>query len=67
MTGIIFKTKLIFRTEFIFAKSNASVKYMHQSKYLRKEGRRISNFSQELQKDKSFLMLSPAIHLKGWG
>ena len=32
MTGIILKTKLIFRTEFIFAKSNASVKYMHQSK-----------------------------------
>ena len=25
------------------------------------------NFSQELRKDKSFQMLSPAIHLEGWG
>ena len=24
-------------------------------------------FSQELQKDKSFQMVSPAIHLEGWG
>ena len=31
------------------------------------EKRRILNFSQELQKDKSFQMLSPAIHLEGWG
>ena len=39
----------------------------NQSKYLPKEGTRILFFSQELQKDKSFQMLSPAIHLEGWG
>ena len=38
-----------------------------QSKYLKKEGRKILNFSQELPKDKSFQTLSPAIHLEGWG
>ena len=38
-----------------------------QSKYLPKEGTRILFFSQELQKDKSFQMVSPAIHLEGWG
>ena len=27
---------------------------------------RKKNFSRELQKDKSFQMLSPAIHLEGW-
>ena len=32
-----------------------------------KEGRKILNFSQELQKYKSFQMLSRAIHLEGWG
>ena len=39
----------------------------YQSKYLKKEGKRILNFSQELRKDKRFQMLSPAIHLEGWG
>ena len=39
----------------------------YYSKYLKKEGRRILIFSQELQKDKSFQMLSPAIYLEGWG
>ena len=39
----------------------------YQSKYLKKEGRRILDYSQELQKDKSIQMLSPAIHLEGWG
>ena len=29
--------------------------------------KKILNFSQELQKDKSFQMVSPAIHLEGWG
>ena len=28
---------------------------------------RKKNFSRELQKDKSFQTLSPAIHLEGWG
>ena len=39
----------------------------YQSKYFKKEGRRILNFSQELQKDKSFQMLSQTIHLEEWG
>ena len=39
----------------------------YQSKNLKKEGRRILNFFQEWQKDKSFQMLGPAIHLEGWG
>ena len=39
----------------------------NQSKYLPKEGTRILFFSQELQKDKSFQMISQAIHLEGWG
>ena len=39
----------------------------YQSKCLKKEGRRILNFSQEWQKDKSFQILGPAIHLEGWG
>ena len=44
------------------------IKYIwYQSKYLRKEERRILNFSQELQKDKNFLVLNPAFHLEGWG
>ena len=39
---------------------------MTSTKIPKKEGRRILNFSQELQKDKSFQMLSPAIYLEGW-
>ena len=39
----------------------------YQSKDLKKEGRRILDFSQELQQYKSLQMLSPAIHLEGWG
>ena len=38
-----------------------------QSKYLKKEGRKILNFSQELLKDKSFEKLCPAMHLETWG
>ena len=29
--------------------------------------KKILNFSQELQKDKSFQMVSPAIHVERWG
>ena len=32
-----------------------------------KERKKSFKFSQELQKDKSFQMLSPAIHLEEWG
>ena len=32
----------------------------------KKEGSKSLNFSQELQKDKSFQALSPAIHREGW-
>ena len=38
-----------------------SIKISHR------ERKKNFKFSQELQKDKSFQMLSPAIHLEGWG
>ena len=56
----IFKIKFIFRTENLYLHNR-----MHISIKIPQKGRK-KNFSQELQKDKNFLTLSPAIHLEGW-